>query len=189
MADGRHVHTDLMRAACYQVNVQQSAVTALLYQLPLCHGAAAIRPGRHFLAVFEAAADGQVDLTAFPLHMPGDQGQIVFFHLALRQLPAERHVGLIVLGHQQQPACVLIQAMYDAGAALAADAGEIVQPVEQRVDQRACLIAVGGVYHHAAGLDNKGKRFIFIQQGEGNIFRFILRFLGFLILKHHFILN
>ena len=62
-------------------------------------------------------------------------------------------VGGVVLCHHQQAAGVLVDAVHDAGADLAADAGQAALAMPQQgVDQGAVRVAGGRVHHHALGL-------------------------------------
>ena len=63
-------------------------------------------------------------------------------------------MGEVVLRHQQQARGVLVDAVDDAGSDLAADAGQVVQMREQRVHQRAGLVARRGMHHHTRGLEH-----------------------------------
>ncbi len=59
----------------------------------------------------------------------------------------------VVLGHHHQAGGVLVEPVHDAGAPLAADAGETVAAMrDQRIDQRAGPMSGGGMNHEIAGL-------------------------------------
>ena len=80
-------------------------------------------------------------------------------------------MALVVLCHEQQTAGVLVQPVDDAGAQFAADAAQVVKVVQERVDERAVLIAGGGVNDHAAGLQDDGEIVILIENRERNFLR------------------
>ena len=68
-------------------------------------------------------------------------------------LGAERLMGGIVFGHHQQTAGILIDAVYDAGADRAADAGQLPGTVvKQCIDESTVRVAGGRVNHHALRL-------------------------------------
>ena len=70
-----------------------------------------------------------------------------------RHLLRQADVGSIILGHHQQAAGVLVDAVHDAGADLAADTGQAAPAMPQQgVDQGAVRVAGGRVHHHALGL-------------------------------------
>ena len=75
-------------------------------------------------------------------------------------------MSLVVLGHHQQAGGVLVQAVDDAGAQLTADAGKVMDMIQQGIDQRAVLVAGGGVYHHALGLVQHGDVCILIHDAQ-----------------------
>ena len=81
-------------------------------------------------------------------------------------------VGGVVLCHHQQAACVLIDAVDDAGADLAANAGKAALAVPQQgVDQRAVLVAGCGVHHHALGLVDHQQMGVLVDDLQRNILR------------------
>ena len=58
----------------------------------------------------------------------------------------------IVLGHDHQPGRAAVEPMHDAGPQLAADAAEILDVMEQRVDQRAAAMAGRRMDDHSGRL-------------------------------------
>ena len=65
-----------------------------------------------------------------------------------RQLLVRR----VVLRDHHDARRALVEPVHDAGPHLAADAAEVLDVMEQRVDQRAGRIARGRVHHHAGRL-------------------------------------
>ncbi len=89
---------------------------------------------------------------------------------------AELAVNLVVLGDDDGAAGLLIQAMNDAGAQLAAGGGELLHVVQQRVDQRAAVSEIvrcagAGVDHHAGGLVDHGEGVVLIKDVERDVLR------------------
>ena len=68
------------------------------------------------------------------------------------ELAGQLGVRAIVLGHHHQARRPAIEPMDDAGPQLAADAAQVVDLVQQRVDQRAAGVAGGGMHDHAGRL-------------------------------------
>ena len=82
----------------------------------------------------------------------------------------------VVLGRDEQTGCVLVDAVYDAGPPLPADAGEAVAAVgEQGVDERAVLVPGGWVHDHAARLIDDDEVIVLIHHVQRQILRHQLR--------------
>ena len=171
MPDGLHVHADLVRPPGQNVDVQQRHVPPARKHRPVRNRRAAFGVNCHFLAVFLAPRDGLVDAPAVLPQIPFNQRAVVLLHLPLLQLAAEGELALVVLCHEQQTAGVLVQPVDDAGAQFAADAAQVVKVVQERVDERAVLIAGGGVNDHAAGLQDDGEVGILIENCERDFLR------------------
>src|SRR5439155_17923410 len=65
---------------------------------------------------------------------------------------AERSVGLVGLGHDEQAARSGVKSMNDPGPQVASSGSERDPHAEQPVDERAARSAGGGVGHEPAGL-------------------------------------
>ena len=103
------------------------------------------------------------------------QRYVALLHLARGKLLPQVAVGDVVAGDEDQPAGLLVEAMHDAGARLAADLRKLGEAVQQRVNQRAAIaIVVGraraGVHHHAGRLIDDGEVVVFVDDVERNIF-------------------
>ena len=77
--------------------------------------------------------------------------------------------------------------MHDAGADFAADAGQVIQVLEQRVDHGAVRISGGGVHHHARGLVNHGQIIVLIEYIQRDVLRLHARRRGVGQLRGHFV--
>ena len=76
----------------------------------------------------------------------------------------------IVFGYDQQSRRVLVDAVDDAGAALAADAGKTLAAViQQGVDERAVLVAGRGMHHHAARLVHDDEIVVLVHDVERDV--------------------
>ena len=138
VAQRGHVYADLMRAPGLQPRPRCTKAPRSSSSTRQC--VTARRPPSrmaHLLAVGGVAADGRVHHAHVFPKMADADGQIGALHRVFPDLLRQRHVGAVVLGHQQEPGGVLVNAVYQPGPLLAADAGKAVQVVEQGVDQRA----------------------------------------------------
>ena len=99
------------------------------------------------------AADGGVHRAAVLLQIARDQALIRAGQGVVAELGTEKGVGRVVLGGDDETAGVPVDAVDDAGALLAADAGETVAAVvEQGVDQGAVRVAAAGAARKEAAL-------------------------------------
>ena len=97
------------------------------------------------------AADRHVDPLAL-LHEPPHERDVSLLDLAIVKLPRQLLVRGVVLRHDHHARRAFVEAMHDAGAQLAADAAEIGDVMEQRVDQRARVVPGARMHHHAGRL-------------------------------------
>ena len=120
-------------------------------------GLAAALAHRHFLPRMRMAVDRRIDGAALPVRHAPDEGHIAAPHRAgaavVGELRGQRLVRAVVLGHHHQPGGVLVEPVHDARAPDAADPGQARAAMgDQRVDQRAGLVAGGGMHHEPPGL-------------------------------------
>ena len=169
MADGAQVHANLMRAPGRDRDLAQRDAAQMLR--PRDAGDRRPRPPgarRHLLPVVGVAPDRQVD-PASGLHDAPDQRHVFLVHLAVLELLRQRLVRRIVLRDDHHARRALVQAMHDARTQLAADAAEIGDVVEQRVDQRARVVARRRVHDHAGGLVHDDDVGVLVEDGERQI--------------------
>ena len=95
--------------------------------------------------------------------------EVLLLDRAARELAYERAVGLVVLGHHEQPGGAAIEAVDDAGAQHAADARQVVHPGEQRVHERAARGAGRGVDHEAGGLVDHQQRSVLVHHPQRDV--------------------
>jgi hypothetical protein len=90
-------------------------------------------------------------------------------------------VSYIIFGDNDQSACLLVEAMYDTGTKFAADARELIEVVQQRVDQGSvvafvCLLprsrhTCACMHHHAGGFIDDGEELVLVNDAEGDVLR------------------
>ena len=80
-------------------------------------------------------------------------------------------MGVVVLGDEHHAARVLVEAMDDAGAELAADAAQVVHVKEQRVDERLVGVAGGGMDDQAGGLVDHDDVVVLVEDREREVLR------------------
>ena len=88
------------------------------------------------------------------------------------ELGGERLVRPIGLGHHHQARRVLVEPVHDAGPLDAADAGErTLAMVQERVDERAGIVAGARVDDEARGLVDHDQLGVLMHDGERNVLR------------------
>jgi hypothetical protein len=111
-----------------------------------------------------------------------EESDVGFGDLALGEHFAQLAVGAVVFGDEDEAAGVLVEAVDDAGAEVAAYVGEFVEVEEEDVDEGAMAAGVGfaggcewggagsGVDHHAGGFVDDGEVLVFVEDFEGDVF-------------------
>ena len=126
----------------------------------------------HFFAVGLAAAEVCFHKALVLRKAAVDHRLIGTLHAVHRHLLGKADVGGVVLCHHQQAAGVLINAVDDARADLAANAGKAALAMPQQgVDQRAVRVAGCGVHHHALGLVDHQQVGILVDDVQRDILR------------------
>jgi hypothetical protein len=163
MADMGQVHPDLMGAPglelAGELRRDRLAVAADegFLNLPVGDGLAAALAHRHFLPRIGMPVDRGIDAAALPVRQVPYEGDVAAPHRAgaavVGELLGQRFVGLVVLGRHHQPGGILVEPVHDARAPDAADPGKADAAMgDQRVDQRAGLVAGGRMHDEALGL-------------------------------------
>ena len=155
--DRAQVHTNLMRPTGVDryLRQRQGAAQRLGSDDARDRFAAAPRPRRHLLSVLLIPPDWGIDAAACQDFAP-DQCDVLFLDLTVVELARKFLVRGIVFRHNHQPRRATVQAVNDARPLLAADAAEIVDVVQQRVDERAATVTGRRMHDHSRGLvDNE----------------------------------
>ena len=98
----------------------------------------------HSGATDEVAADGKVDGDVFASEAAVHEGDVGLLELSRGEHLAELTVGAVVLGDDDDPAGLLVEAMDDAGAKVTADVREVVEVMEDGVDEGAVVAFIVG---------------------------------------------
>src|SRR5579871_6372585 len=87
--------------------------------------------GGHAVATDQIAADREVDGGVVLGDVAVDESDVGLFDVALGEHVAKLAVGGVVFGDEDDAAGLLVEAVDDAGAKVAADAGEIVEVMKE----------------------------------------------------------
>jgi hypothetical protein len=183
MAHGLEMDANLMCAACLDADLDEGEEAVgrgeTFENLDVGDGgtdsfAVGGATGGHAVAADEIAAYGEVDGGVVFGDVTVDEGNVGLFDLALGEHVAELAVGAVVFGDEDDTAGLLVEAVDDAGAEVSADAGELVEVVEESVDEGAVVAGVvgdagAGVDHHACGLVDDGEVLVFVEDLEGDV--------------------
>ena len=139
VAEGLHVDANLVGAAGFDTNLDEGEGAvgggqALEYVDVGDGGAAVGTAGGHAGATDEVAGDGKVDGGVVLFDVAVDEGDVSLGDLTLGEHLAELAVGAVVFGDEDETAGLLVEAVDDAGAQVAADVGEFGEVEEERVD-------------------------------------------------------
>ena len=152
MADAAEMHANLVRAPGRNRDAQQRQPGHVPRPGDAGHRRSrAPRAGRDLLAMHRIAADRNVDALAL-LHQSPHQRDVLLLDFAIVKLARQLLVRGVVLGDDHHAGRALVETMHDARPQLAADAAQVGDVVQQRVDERAAVVSRAGCTTIPAGL-------------------------------------
>ena len=110
------MHADLVRAAGFDLDIEQSEFLETLPYLPQAESLAAVGGDRHLGAVPAVAGDRAVDRAGVVTRAAVDECNVGFEDLAVAELVGEGFVGLFVLSDDDEAGGVFVETMDDADA-------------------------------------------------------------------------
>ena len=148
------MHSDLVRTAGFQPAPNMAKAGIFRQHLHMGNSVAAVFLGHtHLFAVGFMPADRCIHGKLPILKMPVNYCFILPCKAVGLYLLGQVSVGGVILGHDQQPTGILIDAMHNTGAYLSIDSGKAVPAViQQGIHQRAGIITCRRVNHHSLGL-------------------------------------
>ena len=102
----------------------------------------------HLLPVARVAPNGRIDTSLVERNIALDQGDIAFDDGVPFHLLYQYRVSARVPGHDHQPGGILIQAMHDPRSRIRANALQVRQVCQQRVDQRIIMVPRSRMHDH-----------------------------------------
>ena len=125
VADGGQMHPDLVGAAGLQTALNMGIAGEALQHRPVGHRRTAVFPiHAHLLPVGGVAADGRVHSAAVLPQAAHAHRLVLPVKGVILELGGQGLVGIVVLGGNEQPRCVPVDAVDDAGAEGSVDSGE-----------------------------------------------------------------
>ncbi len=166
VAYGAEMDSDLMGATGMNRDLAQRQTRHVMGTGNPGHGmTGTTRARRHLQAIRGIPSDGRFDSPA-GLHDAPHKGNVFLLDFVIVELSRKLVMGRVVLGDHHEPGCAAIESMHDARPELAADAAQVVQMMQQRVDDSAGCVAGTWMDHHAGGLVEDGEVGILIQDVE-----------------------
>ena len=171
----RHMNAHLMRAPRFQRTFDQTdrPVFKRRQRAVMRFRALAARfQNRHFLPVQRTAPDLRFNDAPRRIRTPPHQRQIAPFQTVDGELSGQAVVRGVVFGDHHQPAGVLVQPVYDAGARDAADSRQGIPAMRQkRVHQSVVAVARRGVDDHARRFVQNQQIVVFVHDVQRNVLR------------------
>lgn len=161
----------MMGASGEQAALNEGAVFVDGEAFPLRDGflAGAVIEDGHALAVHRVTANEVLLATFVFLRDTVDNGQVGFGDATVGEGFGETAVGAVVFGDDDAARGVFVEAVDDARAGLATDAGEVVAVVEKGIDEGAVGVACGGVDDEAGGFVDDEDVAVLIKNFDGDV--------------------
>ena len=173
MPDILRVHAYLVRPPRFQFEqYERKAFVETRKHFIMRHGAPPLvfAHDRHFHAVGRVPADVRRDRAFVVLEYPLAQGEIFARAGLFRDLFGKGKMRAVVFGDDEKPRRVLVDAVHDARTHDAVDAAQRIQPIQERVNERARKIAAARVHREPLLLIDDGDVRVLVNDVEGNIF-------------------
>jgi len=172
MADGFHVCTYLMGAPGLEHTLHQGDISEPLEHVIMGHRRLAdFRPGvehLHAQPVFGVSPDVAFHPAVVLNDIAPHQCVIRAVRGLVEKLLAQGRLGIGRLGHDEQSAGVLVDAVHQSHLGIIRVKGlQVSQVPRHGIDERAVEIAGTGMHHHARGLVHHHQRVVFIDDVEG----------------------
>jgi hypothetical protein len=135
MAKRTEMNPNLMGTACLNPHFKQGK-TPDFFDRPVRakgHAASSLlhaHPG----AYVGMPSNVQRDVARRLRHLSMHEGEITFFHRPFLKGPAQTHMGIVVLCHNQEAGGPFVDPMNDSGPGLSSRAGQVLEAKQQRVN-------------------------------------------------------
>ena len=139
-----HVDTDLVGAAGFQLAAHVGITPVTGYYLPMGNSLFAVSLGdAHLFPVGGVAANGGIHRAAVFPERAADDGFVGAGHRMVFQLRCQNSMGKVIFGYRQKTGGVLINAVDNAGAQHAVDAGKGIGSCKQQAVDQGVVIVTG----------------------------------------------
>ena len=177
VADMRHVNANLVSSSGFEPTFHQRSFAKAFNCSEMRNGMFAFVVGqnRHFFAVYGRSADLGADRASRRGRDAADNRKIAPLDVMRSKQLGEPFVRCVAFGDDQQPGCILIDAVDDARTLHAADAREFsVAMVEQRIHQRAVCVPRSRVDNESHWLVDDNQVIVLKNNIQPNILRLCL---------------
>ena len=174
MADGGHVHADLVRAARLQAAFHDRDEAVALQDLPVGDGPfplLRIIIDAEAQPVVRVPADGAGNGSLILRQIAPDHGRIDPVDGVDEELVREVRLGGRILGHDQKAARVLVDAVHQHAHPFVALFRSLGDPqiVGQGIDERPVVVPVSRMDHHSGGFVHDQHVLVLIDDIQGNV--------------------
>ena len=169
-----HVCPDLMRTTCFQMALYQCDRPEALQHFIMSDGRFAHLTIHwidiHLQSVFCVSAYIARYSSLVVAKGAPDKCIVLASAGMVKELLCQMCLGIGSLGNDQQPACVLVDAVHQAyGRVVRVEVLIVAQMPRQSVDQCAAIVAATGMHHQARWLVDDEQDLIFIDNIEGQV--------------------
>lgn len=170
-----HVDAYLVRSPCFETALYKCDVAVTFQYAVMCDGVFTVAPVReygHFETVAHATAYVARDGTFVLLEVTPYECDVTSGNSMFEKLSRQSRVGFFVLGYDEQSRCVLVYAVHQSGAHVPfLKQRSVFKVPRQRVDERAAVVAVAGVYDESGRLVYYQQIVVFVWYVERYVFR------------------
>ena len=171
MADGGHVHADLMCAAGLELDAdERESVEPLPHFVDGDCLAARLAVDGDFLALLLVAGEREVDDVGVELRLALDDGEVEFLDVPPLELPADPAAGGFVLDDDHDPGGVAVEPVDDSRPHFVVGLGQGVAVVDECVDEGAAHVAACGMDDDVGLLVDDEDVVVFVDDVDGDIF-------------------
>src|SRR2546430_7537661 len=164
VSDRAQVHPDLVRPAGLRHRLHKRRARHPFAHLERRRCGAPVDPVDHDLR--RPSAERSLHAEAVVRHLSADQREVAPVDRVMPERLAERSVGFVGLGDDEQAARSGVQSMNDPGPQFASSGSERDPHAEQPVDERAAPSAGGGMGHEPAWLRDDEQMSVLEHDGD-----------------------
>src|SRR2546423_598554 len=169
MADRREMNADLVSPSGMEMGTKKvpRIEPSKAYDVGL--GRPTIIDDCHTLPVSWIAGDWLVDCEGVGRQMTPRHQRIAADHPAVSDRRAQKSVGAVTFGHDEQSGCLLVEAMDHAGPLRVTLLCQTAAPPQQRIHQRAAPVSGCRVDDHSSWLVHHQQRIVLVDEADWDI--------------------
>jgi len=126
---------------------------------------------RHFLTLHRMAADGEIDGSLAMTGFPPDDGKVGFLHQTVCKLLGDRGVRLVILGHDDATAGLLVETVDNARTMFFRSGREGDAVVQEGIDESTLLVSCSDMNNHSCWFVDHDQIIILVKDLKRNVLR------------------